>query len=194
RGKVIPNFFTTGGTPLPTPTTTGAPSPTPTTNTTATPTNTPTSIPTTLPTSTTVSTPTSLPTSTSTSPPQRSDLIQNAEFESSSTSWVYSGAYHPKRSRSVTHSGGYSLKLGNSSNQQGVSIAYQMVTIPSGTRKATLSFYYWPSSNDSSTYGWQEADVIGSNGNVLRQLFVNTTNDQVWVQMTFDLSSYIGQT
>ena len=69
-----------------------------------------------------------------------------------------------------------------------------MVTIPSGTRKATLSFYYWPSSNDSSTYGWQEADVIGSNGNVLRQLFVNTTNDQVWVQMTFDLSSYIGQT
>ncbi len=123
RGKVIPNFFTTGGTPLPTPTTTGAPSPTPTTN-----------------------------------------------------------------------SGGYSLKLGNSSNQQGVSIAYQMVTIPSGTRKATLSFYYWPSSNDSSTYGWQEADVIGSNGNVLRQLFVNTTTDQVWVQMTFDLSSYIGQT
>jgi hypothetical protein len=178
RGKVIPNFFTTGGTPLPTPTTTGAPSPTPTTNTTAMPTNTPTSIPTSIP----------------TSPPQGSNLIQNGGFESSSSSWVYSGAYHPKRSRSVTHSGGYSLKLGNSSNQQGVSIAYQIVKIPSDTRKATLSFYYWPSSNDSSTYGWQEADVIGSNGNVLRQLFVNTTNDQVWVQMTFDLSSYIGQT
>ncbi len=36
--------------------------------------------------------------------------------------------------------------------------------------------------------------MIDSNGNVLQQLFVNTTNDQVWVQMTFDLSAYAGHT
>ena len=69
-----------------------------------------------------------------------------------------------------------------------------MVTIPSNATKANLSFYYWPASNDSSTYGWQEANVIDSGGNVLQQLFVNTTNDRVWIQMSFDLSAYAGQT
>jgi Carboxypeptidase regulatory-like domain len=183
RGHVIPNFFTTGGTPVPTPTAT------------ATPVNTPTSIPTATPTSTTTSVPTSTPTSTPTSPPQGSGIIQNGGFESSSSSWVYGGVYHPKRSQSAAHGGRYSLKLGNSSGgQQGDSIAYQMVTIPSSAKKASLSFYYWPASNDSSTYGWQEADVIDSNGKVLQQLFVNTTNDRVWVQLTLDLSIYSGQT
>jgi hypothetical protein len=182
RGHVILNFFTTGGTPVPTPTSTGAPSPTPTTIATATPVNTPTSFPTTT------------ATSTPTSPPQGSNLIQNGGFESSSSSWVYGGAYHPRRSQSVAHGGKYSLKVGNSGGQQGDSIAYQMVRIPSSAKKALLSFYYWPTSNDSSTYGWQEADLIDSNGNVLQQLFINTTNDRVWIQMTFDLSSYSGQT
>jgi carboxypeptidase family protein len=193
RGHVIPEFFTQGGTPVPTPTGTGSPSPTPTNKPTATPTDTPTSIPTVTPTSTTTSTPVSTPTSTST-PPQGSGLIQNGGFESSSSGWVYGGAYHPKRNQTIAHRGRYSLKLGTSSGQQGDSIAYQMVTIPSSARNAILSFYYRPASNDSSTYGWQEADVIDSNGNVLQQLFVNTTNDQVWVQLTFDLSAYAGQT
>jgi hypothetical protein len=84
--------------------------------------------------------------------------------------------------------------LGASSGQKGESIAYQMVTIPNNARSVTLSFYYWPASNDSSTFGWQEADVIDGGGNMLQQLFVNTTNDQVWVQLTFDLSAYAGHT
>lgn len=69
-----------------------------------------------------------------------------------------------------------------------------MVTIPSSARNANLSFYYWPASNDSSTYGWQEADIIDSSGNVLQQLFVNTTNDRTWIQLSFSLSAYAGQT
>jgi hypothetical protein len=69
-----------------------------------------------------------------------------------------------------------------------------MVTIPDDVTSATLSFYYWPASNDSSTYGWQEADIVDSSGNVLQQLFVNTTNDRTWVQLSFDLSAYEGQT
>ena len=69
-----------------------------------------------------------------------------------------------------------------------------MVNIPGNARSANLSFYYWPASNDSSTYAWQEADVVDSHGNVLQQLSQNTTNDRVWIQMTFDLSAYAGQT
>ena len=178
RGQVISSFYTGGtATPTssPTPTATSTAAPSPTATATATPTQ------------------TSTPTSTST-PSPGSNLVQNGGFESSSSTWVYSSTNHPSRSKTQAHSGRYSLKLGYNSGQQGDSTAYQPVTIPGSAKSATLSFYYWPSSNDSSTYAWQEADVVDSNGNVLQQLFRDTTNDQTWVQMSFDLSSYAGKT
>src|SRR5258706_7507684 len=186
RGQVISGFFSGGVTPTPSPT--GTPSPTPTS------TNTPSPTPTNTPSPTRTGTPSSTPSPTNTpTPPPGNNLIVNGGFESSGN-WVYSGTDHPARSSTQAHSGHYSLKVGNSSGQQGDSIGYQMVTIPSSAKHANLSFYYWPASNDSSTYGWQEADVIDSHGNVLQQLFQNTTNDRVWIQMTFDLSAYAGQT
>jgi len=199
RGQVIPSFFTTGGTPTPapTPTKTATPSPSPTNSPTATPTQEPTPVPTgtSTPVPTATSTPpTATPTATSTStPPPSPGLIQNGGFETTG-GWTFAGQGHPSRTQTVAHSGKYSLKVGSSSRQQGDSIAYQMVNIPGNARSANLSFYYWPASNDSSTYGWQEADVIDSSGHVLQKLFVNTTNDKVWIQMTFDLSAYTGQT
>ena len=193
RGHVIPAFYTTGITPTPTPSPTNTPSPTPTN--TATPSPTPTNTPS--PTPTNTPSPTPSPTNTATPTPSPSpggNLIQDGGFEVNSSVWVYGGANHSGSSTTEAHSGSYSLQLGYSSGQQGNSIAYQMVTIPSGINSANLSFYYWPASNDSSTYGWQEADIINSNGQVLQQLFQNTTNDQTWIQMTFDLTQYAGQT
>ena len=176
RGHVIPSFYTNGGTPTPTPTVTKTPTPTPTKTVTPTPTATNTATP----------TPSSTPTG--------ANLIQDGSFEVNSSAWIFGGADHPRRSTTQAHSGSYSLKLGYSSGQQGTSTAYQLVTIPAGIKSANLSFFYWPVSNDSSTYGWQEANIVDSNGHVLQQLFQNTTNDQTWIQMTFDLSQYAGQT
>ena len=181
RGHVITSFFTSGSNPTPTSTATGTP----------TSTNTPTSTATVI--STATATPTNLPTATST-PPQGSNLVQNSGFEASSNTWVYRGANHPRRSTTQAHSGSYSLKLGSNSGQQGDSTAYQLVTIPGGAKSANLTFYYWPASNDSSTYAWQEADIVNSSGTIIQQLFRNTTNDRSWIQMNFDLSSYAGQT
>lgn len=181
RGHVITSFFTSGSNPTPTSTATGTP----------TATNTPTSTATV--TSTATATPTNPPTATST-PPQGSNLVQNSGFEASSNTWVYRGAIHPHRSTTKAHSGSYSLKLGSNSGQQGDSTAYQLVTIPGGAKSANLTFYYWPASNDSSTYAWQEADIVNSSGTIIQQLFRNTTNDRSWIQMNFDLSSYGGQT
>ena len=173
RGHVITSFFTSGSNPTPTAT------------------NTPTSTATV--TSTATATPTNPPTATST-PPQGSNLVQNSGFEASSNTWVYRGANHPRRSTTQAHSGSYSLKLGSNSGQQGDSTAYQLVAIPGGAKSANLTFYYWPASNDSSTYAWQEADIVNSSGTIIQQLFRNTTNDRSWIQMNFDLSSYAGQT
>ncbi|GAC1382422.1 MAG: hypothetical protein NVSMB33_09800 [Ktedonobacteraceae bacterium] len=195
RGQVISSFFTGGSTPTPTPTATATNTPTPTPTITATATATATNTPTPPPTMTSTTTPTPTNTTTSTPPPgPGSNLIQDSGFETYSSAWVYGGTYHPARTQVQAHTGSYSLKLGSSSGQQGDSSSYQMVTIPSPANSATLSFYYWPASNDSSKYGWQEADVVSSNGTVLQQLFKNTTNDRTWIQMTFDLSAYAGQT
>ncbi len=203
RGHVIPAFYTNGGTPTPTPSPTNTPTPSPTATNTPTPTPTKTVTPSPTPTNTPTPTPTNTatpsPTPTSTASPTPSptpggNLIQDGGFETYSSLWVYGGVDPPRRSTAEAHSGSYSLKLGYSSGQQGNSTIYQLVTIPSGTTSANLSFYYWPASNDSSNYGWQEADIVDSNGHVLQQLFQNTTNDRTWIQMTFDLSKYAGQT
>ncbi len=144
-------------------------------------------------TSTPTPTPTHPPTPTPTGTPATTNLIQNGGFETSD-SWTYAGQDSPARTTSRAHSGSYSLQVGLSLGQQGDSITYQMVTIPSSATSGTLSFSYWPASNDSSSYAWQEANIINSSGQVIQRLFQKTTNDRTWIQLTFDLSRYAGQT
>src|SRR6266851_1514323 len=132
-------------------------------------------------------------TPTPTGTPTTTNLIQNGGFETSD-GWIYAGQDSPVRTTTRAHSGRYSLLVGLSHGQQGDSITYQMVTIPSSATSGTLSFYYWPASNDSISYAWQEADIINRSGQVIQQLFQKTTNDRTWIRLTFDLSKYAGQT
>lgn len=162
--------FTTGGTPTPTPTAASTPTPTPV------PTNTPAATP----------TPTGTPTG-------GTNLIQNGGFETSG-SWTFTGQNLPVRTTTRAHSGSYSLRVGVTSGQQGDSIASQTVTIPSSTSTATLSFFYWPTTNDSVSYAWQEADIVNSSGQVVQQLFHQASNSRTWLQWNADLSKYAGQT
>ena len=171
--------FGTGEMPTPTPTTT----PLPTSTSTSTPT----------PTSTSTPTPTTTPLPTPSGTPTTTNLIQNGGFETSGR-WTYAGQDLPTRTTTVVHSGSYSLQVGSSSSQQGDSVTYQMLAIPGLATSATLSFYYWPASNDSNSYAWQEADILNNSGQVIQQLFHKTTNDRAWIQLTFDLSKYAGQT
>lgn len=156
--------FSTGGTPTPTPTSTMTPAPT--------------------------TTPGPTPTGT---PTGGTNLIQNGGFETSG-SWTFSGQVLPVRSTAQTHAGSFSLQLGTTSSQQGDSIASQMVTIPSSTTKATLSFFYWPTTNDNISFAWQEVDIVNSNGGIIQQVFRKLTNDRTWIGVTLDLSKYAGQT
>ena len=149
---------------------------------------TPTPAPTPVPTAT--STPGSTPTAT---PPGGTNLIQNGGFETSGN-WTFTGSTLPVLTTASAHSGSSSLQVGATSGQQGDSVASQMVTIPSSTTKATLSFFYWPATNDSITYAWQEADIVNSNGQVVQQLFHQVANSRAWLQLTVDLSKYAGQT
>lgn len=149
--------------------------------------------PTPVPTGTPTPIPTRTPAPTPTGPPSATNLIQNGGFEASGN-WTYTGSSLPVRTTTRAHSGSYALQVGASSGQQGDSTAYQTLTIPSTVTSATLDFYYWPTTNDSSSYASQEADIANNGGQVVQQLFKKTTNDRAWLHLSFDLSKYAGQT
>jgi hypothetical protein len=52
----------------------------------------------------------------------------------------------------------------------------------------------WPSTTDTITYDWQEAQVQNTSGTMLAQIFKVCSNAMAWTPVTYDLTSYKGQT
>jgi hypothetical protein len=126
-----------------------------------------------------------------------SQLIQNGTFETGSlANWTTGGAAVPTISTVQKHSGLYSALDGASTGSEpnGDDFLYQTITIPSSATKATLTFWYWPSTTDTITYDWQEAQVQNTAGTTLAQIMKVCSNTQAWTQVTYDLTSYKGQT
>jgi bacillopeptidase F (M6 metalloprotease family) len=124
-------------------------------------------------------------------------LIQNGGFETGTlANWTTGGVVSPAISTVQKHSGTYSVLDGASSGSEpnGDDFLYQTITIPSTATKATLTFWYWPSTTDTITYDWQEAQVQNTSGTMLAQIMKVCSNTQAWTQVTYDLTSYKGQT
>lgn len=124
-------------------------------------------------------------------------LIQNGGFETGTlANWTTGGVMLPVISTVQKHSGTYSALAGSSSGSEpnGDDFLYQTITVPSTATKATLTFYYWPSTTDTITYDWQEAQVQNASGTMLAQIMKVCSNAQAWTLVTYDLTSYKGQT
>jgi hypothetical protein len=127
----------------------------------------------------------------------QSQLIQNGGFETGNFSnWTLGGVAVPVISTVQKHSGTYSARVGANSGAEpnGDDNLYQTITIPSSATRATLTFWYWPSTTDTITYDWQEAQVQNTSGTMLAQIMKVCSNAQAWTQVTYDLTSYKGQT
>ena len=74
------------------------------------------------------------------------------------------------------------------------SSVYQAVTIPWNAARATLSFWYYPLSQDTIQHDWQEALILDTNLHFLARVMKVNSNSQTWTHQTFDLTSYKGQT
>jgi len=125
------------------------------------------------------------------------NLIQNGGFETGSfTGWTVAGAVVPTVSKAEVYSGAYSALLGKTTKPEvdGNSSIYQTVSIPSTANKATLTFWYWPGTDDTISYAYQEALIQNTAGTTLATALKVASNSLSWTQVTNDLTSYKGQT
>jgi hypothetical protein len=142
-------------------------------------------------------TPTVIITPTATPTPTPLPQIQNGGFETGNfTGWSVGGVFSPTVVIYPKHSGEYTALLGANRGPEpaGDSWLYQAIYIPTEVTTATLTFYYWPFTDDRLPFDWQEAQIRDTNGNRLAQVFrlCTTTND--WVPVNFDLTPFKGQT
>lgn len=122
-------------------------------------------------------------------------LITNGGFESGQSPWTESstGGYQLVDT-TRPHTGSYSAYLNgyNSSTD----IIYQTVTIPSTATSATLTFWTYVSTTETShPYDYLYAQVRNTSGSVLSTLLtVNDGTASGWVQHSYSLLNYKGQT
>ncbi|HEY5005158.1 MAG TPA: hypothetical protein VII61_18495, partial [Ktedonobacteraceae bacterium] len=162
---------------------------------TPTPTSTPHSTPSA--TSTPASTPSPTPVSTpSPTPGAGGDVISNSGFENGTSPWIESssGGY-TIIDTTKSHSGSYSAYLCGYNNCS--DSIYQQVTIPSSVTTATLTYYWYMSTQETThSYDYLYIRIRNSSGSTLTTLQTlsdgSTTNS--WKQASFNVSSYKGQT
>ena len=121
--------------------------------------------------------------------------LADGGFESGGyTDWQQCGSVNAAIGTWRPHTGKYSQKDGNVSTPEinGDAGLCQQITVPSGGK---ITFWLYQGTNETSTtYAYQEADLLDSSGYVLDNLYTSATTSSGWVQKTYDVSSYAGQT
>ena len=121
--------------------------------------------------------------------------VINGGFESGSLNgWTSGGVFAPSVTGAQVHSGSYAAQLGASAAPEpsGDSSLVQTVNVPA-TGTSSLSFWYWPSTTDTITYDWQEAQIRNPSGATLASVMKVCSNAHAWTQVNFDLTPYGGQ-
>ena len=124
-------------------------------------------------------------------------LIQNPGFETGNLNfWTAGGALVPTVTSAKHNTGTFSALLGASTapQQNGDSLIYQAVTIPSTSVGASLNFSYWGVCGDTVANDWQEVQIQNTSGVVLAQVMKICSNAQAWTKVYFNLLPYKGQT
>ena len=128
-------------------------------------------------------------------PDAATNVVANPGFETGSlSSWSSCGTVNdPAVSKGQVHSGSYSALIGTTAKPEidGTAGLCQTVTVPAA---ATLSFWVYEGTTDTIAYVDQEADILSTSGAQIAQLYSEAKSTSGWVQKTFSLSAYAGQT
>ncbi|MFP2924780.1 S8 family serine peptidase [Pyxidicoccus sp. 3LG] len=126
-------------------------------------------------------------------------LLANAGFESGNTGWTTSsGVIDATTSGSAPRTGTYKAWM-NGYGTTRTEFAWQQLTIPATACSATLSFWARITSSETTTttaYDKLAIQIRNSSGTVLATLatYSNLDKGTAYVQRTFDLAAYKGQT
>jgi hypothetical protein len=125
-------------------------------------------------------------------------LILNSGFESGSTSWSASSGVITNDASVSAHAGSWKAWM-NGYGSAHTDTLYQQVSIPSTATSATLGFWLKITSDETTTtqaYDTLKVQVRNSSGTVLATLatYSNLNKGSSYVQRTFDMSAYKGQT
>jgi hypothetical protein len=121
--------------------------------------------------------------------------LADGGFESGGyTYWQQCGNVNARIQTTYKHSGSYAMTSGSSSKPEinGDAGLCQQITVPAN---GTLTFWVYQGTNETSTsYAYQEADLLDSSGYVLDNFYTSVANTSGWVKKTVSVASYAGQT
>lgn len=121
------------------------------------------------------------------------NVLADPGFESGGfSSWYQCGNVNATITSARAHSGTYSDLNGSSAKPEvsGYAGVCQDVTVPSNGQ---LSFWVYEGTNDTVAYADQEADLLDAYGNVITTLYSEASTTTGWVQKSFNVSAYAGQ-
>ena len=136
------------------------------------------------------------PTPTIPPPPVSGNLIVNGDFETGG-GWIFGYTPRPGNyAAEVVHSGARSARLGivGGSDAYSYSSVWQAVAIPAGTRRATLTYWVYPISQDTFPRDLQMVLVLNEQFRVLNYADRSLSNAQQWTQRSYDMTRYAGRT
>ncbi|NVD72092.1 CehA/McbA family metallohydrolase [Duganella sp. BJB1802] len=133
-----------------------------------------------------------------TTPPTATQLIVNGGFESGAASWTATSGVISNDASQAAHAGSYKAWLDGYGSAH-TDTLYQTVTIPADATSATLAFWLQVVSDETTTttaYDTLKVQVRSGANAVLATLatYSNLNKGSTYVQKSFDLSAYKGQT
>ena len=126
-------------------------------------------------------------------------LLSNPGFESGNNGvWTITAGVIDSSASPAARTGSWKAWLDGYGTTH-TDYAYQQVTIPATATSATLSFWVWITTAETTTttaYDKLSVQVLNSSGTVLATLatYSNLNKSSGYVQKSFSLNSYIGQT
>jgi subtilisin family serine protease len=130
-----------------------------------------------------------------TPPPTGGNLLQNPGFESGATAWSATAGVITNASGAPARTGSYKAWL-NGYGQTTTDSLSQNVSIAAG-KQATLSFYLYISSAETTTstaYDRLQVQVVSGGSTTTLATYSNLNKGTSYVQRSFNLSAYAGQT
>ena len=144
----------------------------------------------------TPATPTPTTTPKPTVPPVPGDLIINGGFEADG-GWIFNSTRYPASySTQVVHSGARSARTGivDGVDRYSYSSVVQLVTIPADARRATLTYWVYPLSDDVYPRDIQMVIILSERFRVMSSVERTLSDAQQWVQRSYDMTPFAGRT